>query len=253
MAWAHGSGRTGSPVSRDTAVVASTAVAGFACAVQTRTMRATHDDLGIPPFPAGLALRGHAFVTALARDHASPAALAVAWVGGVAGLATAWALTPPPRPIRELAAELMWVVMAATMARAFTEGIERNSADLEDWLAGEDSRRLAASAARGRRRAVAIAHEALADAEATYCASADGLEPELRTEARRRLDRCAALLADLEAEDTFDPTVVTAPVSARVEKGPGCRLTRARRRDGDRSGGGPRRPRSERGAPAVGR
>ena len=194
MAWAHRTGRGATPASRDALILASTALAVGAAAIQTRTMRAPHDDLGIPPIAVGLGLRGHAFVTALARPGLSTPALAVAWVGGAAAAGVAWALTPRPRPLRELAAELVWVGMAATMARAFTEGIERDSAELEAAFADEDARRLAASAEDGRRRAEAAVRVALAEAEATFARGSGRLAPELRTETRRRLDLVNAQL-----------------------------------------------------------
>jgi hypothetical protein len=197
MRWAHGRARVGEHVSRDRAVQLSTALAAAATVVQTRTMRRPHNALGNPSVPASLALRGHAFVTALARPELSRRALTLSWLGGAATVVAGWALTPRPRPLREFVAEMTWVAMSATMARAFTEGIERDSADLEAWVATEDRRRLAASAAAGRRAAVEAARAALRDVELLFARHADALEEALRSEARRRIDACSGRLATM--------------------------------------------------------
>jgi hypothetical protein len=193
--WAHRTSRGGQPTPRDTAVYAATGLAFAASVAQTRAMPNPHDMYGLPRVPASLGVRGLAFVTALSRNGLSRRARTTAWVGGAAAVVASWALTPPPRPVREFVAQMSWVGMSAAIAGAFTEGIERDSADLEAWVAEEDARRLSASAEVGRAKALAAVEAALADAEQLYAAHADELAPELRAETRRRLDRCAERLA----------------------------------------------------------
>ena len=207
MVWAHRSSRGGRPAPRDGAVYAATALALVSSVVQTRAMPNPHDLYGLPRVPASLGLRGLAFVTSLASNGLSPRARGVALGGGSAALVAAWALTPRPRPVREFVAQMSWVAMSGVMAGAFTEGIERDSADLEAWVADDDARRLAASAAAGRAKALAAVEAALADADRLYADHADELAPELRAETRRRLDRCAEHLTAVRSQPLHGSTL----------------------------------------------
>jgi len=197
MLWANRSNRVGTPVPRAAAVDAATVLALVGSVVQTRAMPNPHDPYGLPRVPASLSLRGLAFVTALSLDGLPRRALFTAWGGGLAAIVAAWALTPPPRPVREFAAELSWVAMSATMAAAFTDGIAHESADLEAWVVADDRRRLAASTETGRRKALAVVEQAVADAERLYVTHADELDEDLCVEIRSRLDGCTERLATM--------------------------------------------------------
>ncbi len=199
MWWSHHRGTTRRQ-DRDRAVLASTALAVAAGIVQTRFVGSTHIPNprvpgGIPRVPASLALRGHAFVTELCRTEARRSTLIVSWASVVATLVVCRWMTPHPRPAREFVAEATWIAMSASMARSFTDGIERESADLEADVTTRDQHRIEERARRGR----AVAHDAavkmLAEAEAIFLDVADELDDELRAEIRRRLAGCAAQLA----------------------------------------------------------
>src|SRR5690606_39182002 len=110
-------------------------------------------------------------------------------------------LTPRPRPVRELAAELVWVAMAASMARAFTDGIDADSAELEAGLAEAEARELEAAAEAGRAAVLATVEAELQAAESVHASSAATRDPAVAAEARRRLDRCAELLAAERARE----------------------------------------------------
>jgi hypothetical protein len=112
-----------------------------------------------------------------------------------------WALTPKPRPVREFLAELAWVAMAATMARAFVEGIERDSADVEAAVRADATVRLEAARRHGRQEALRVARDALADAEHLYAENHERMDPDIAEEARRRLDECSRDLARIMSEE----------------------------------------------------
>jgi hypothetical protein len=199
MWWSH---RRGSDRRRDRdgAVLASTALAVLAGVAQTRFVGTTHIPNphvagGIPRVPASLALRGHAFVTELCRPEARRSTLVVAHAATVATLAACRLLTPHPRPVREFVAEATWIVMSASMARAFTEGIERESAELEAEVASHDRERIDAHRAQGRDIARQAATQMLNEAETLVTSIGGDLDDDVRAEVRRRLDACAAQLA----------------------------------------------------------
>lgn len=196
MWWTHRRHRD-----RDAALLASSGLSIATGLLQTRLVGTTHISNphvpgGIPRVPASLVLRGHAFVVEMCRDEASPAARRAAWAAAVATLLGAYRLTAHPRPLREFAAEMTWVAMAAALARTFTSSIEADSAELERTIAVDDARRLEQASQRGRRVGVEAAQAMFDEGVALLDVTRDELPDDLAAEVGRRIDRCRELLAE---------------------------------------------------------
>ncbi len=194
MGWAHRAGRGTAPAPAVPAVVAASVLTVGAGWWQTRSVRLPRDQPDLPRLPMSLTLRGHALVTALVAPRLPRPVLVGAALAGAATVALAWRATPPPAPAREVLAELSWVVMSAAMARAFTEGIERDAAEVERQIRADEDARRSASAAAGRAVALARVQEALDDARALAATHRAALPDDVATEADRRLTAAAAAL-----------------------------------------------------------
>ncbi len=190
---------------RDATLLASSALTLATGLLQTRLVGSTHIpspgvEGGIPRVPASLALRGHAFVVEMSRSKASPAALRAAWASALVTIVGAYRLTARPRPVREFAAELTWVAMAASLAHTFTSSIERDSTELERSVTVHDARRLEEAAQRGRSVGAGAATAMLDEAVALLEATRADLPAELAAEVEQRVERCRLLLANTRHE-----------------------------------------------------
>lgn len=195
--WAHRSGRAGPSTPVVPAVLASSGLTLASSLIQTRRVGRPRDHPEIPRIPMSLGLRGHCLVTALSAPRLPRVVLLGAVAAGAASVLVAWRATPAPAPIREFAAELSWSVMAAAMARSFTEGIERDAQELEREVAAADENRQLAAARAGREQALAQVRIALDEAIDLERHMRGDLSDDLSLEARRRLDLAGRRLVDL--------------------------------------------------------
>lgn len=191
--WAHRSGtRTDVPnagrVVRRDAVRLSGALTISAAALQTKTMTNKWGAGGTSRFPFTLALRGFTLVALLSwRDlHTSQRAEAVGV--GLATTAIGWVMSPRPRTVRELVAELVWP-MQSLFAGSLAAAIDRDAAELSERLRADDVAQLDAARERGRRHAAEVARRSIEEAELDV-RSATELPERLRIECERRLAVC---------------------------------------------------------------
>lgn len=161
----------------------------------TRTMRNPHTPSGISRFPWVMALQGYELIRGISASESSIRARGLGLLGTAAVVATGWTVSPRPRSARALLAELGWVASFDMYTRRLRRAHETAGADLSARAAERDEAVCAAAYRRGRARARVIVAEALEAASADLDSASPRLDPDVRDEARRRLEQVDAMLA----------------------------------------------------------
>ncbi len=163
--------------------------------LSTRTMRNAHTDAGITRVPWAPSLQGYELVRTIVGEHLQSAERAGALAGTVTVILIGWALSPPPRSVRAVVAELGWVFATSVGARRLTLAIHADADEVAAAISSDDEAELTRAYQRGRGRANQTIAAALAGAFDALARRTQSLDPELRAEAERRLRTVEILLA----------------------------------------------------------
>jgi hypothetical protein len=159
----------------------------------TRAMRNPRTNT-VSRFPWTLALQGYELVRSSVSTDLDTGQRRRAATGTAAIIGLGWALTPRPRSVLALAAELQWVVGTVMGARQLQGAIHNCADQLAQKMSEQDDRAIAVAYQRGRASANATIAAALATAGEALTNASRNLDPELRAEAERRLHTAAHLL-----------------------------------------------------------
>jgi hypothetical protein len=171
--------------------------------MSTRSMRFSHTASGISRYPWVMPLQGYEVVRNLVNPGLTTPAIAATLCGSGAIVVTGWVLSPEPRSLRALVAELGWVVGF----RFFTRRLQRATADASTLIAEEveadDTTILLEAHTRGRSGVESLIVTALGRARDMLRAASSRLPSDLREEASRRLDRVEEMLRGEMADLRF--------------------------------------------------